>query len=296
MKKLVVLTVLLMVAPALAVPSNVDITVAKTGTNELTVSYSTDANLVSAFGLEIIIDDPCISIASVDCSGNADYDIYPGSIVITGGVAGPWGQCLADGSYPGTPDDPNHKTIEAGCLYAEGEDPPASSGPLAVVTLAGCDSVGAETTCLVRVIENVIRGGVVMEDPDEVPTVSEADGEVGHDLDICSCYGGMADWDQFVLVGQPECWCYPRQCHGDADGLPYGLGGYWVAVPDLTILKNAWNKPFGSLVGNEICADFDRLPYGLGAYRVAVPDLTILKANWNTAATPADCPPGNRTP
>jgi len=89
------------------------------------------------------------------------------------------------------------------------------------------------------------------------------------------------DYFQWLDVGKPDCWCYPRQCHGDADGLPYGKNNYWVAIPDLTILKNAWNKPLGLLVGNEICADFDHLPYGKNNYRVAIPDLTILKANWN---------------
>ena len=95
------------------------------------------------------------------------------------------------------------------------------------------------------------------------------------------CYEGQPDVAQWDLVGQPECWCYPRQCLGDADGLPYGKNNYWVAIPDLTILKAAWNKPKEQLVGNEICADSDHLPYGKNNYRVAIPDLTILKANWN---------------
>lgn len=87
-----------------------------------------------------------------------------------------------------------------------------------------------------------------------------------------------------------DCWCYPRQCHGDADGQPYGLLNYWVSTHDLTILKNAWNKPIEDLVGNEICADFDHVVYGLGAYRVSVSDLAILKSNWNIPNGPdPDC-------
>ncbi|HUW20535.1 MAG TPA: Calx-beta domain-containing protein [Sedimentisphaerales bacterium] len=111
------------------------------------------------------------------------------------------------------------------------------------------------------------------------------------------CYDGMADYAQWDLVGMPGCWCYPRQCLGDADGLPYGKNNYWVAIPDLTILKAAWNKPKEQLVGNEACADFDHLPYGKNNYRVAIPDLTILKANWNITNGPAGtCSPGNRNP
>jgi len=106
------------------------------------------------------------------------------------------------------------------------------------------------------------------------------------------------DYAEWVTVGKPECWCYPRQCHGDADGLPYGPEiNYWVSIPDLGILKSAWNKPLASLVANEICADFDHLPYGKEDYRVSIPDLTILKANWNIPNGPdPNCLPGNREP
>jgi hypothetical protein len=98
------------------------------------------------------------------------------------------------------------------------------------------------------------------------------------------------DYFEWLDVGKPDCWCYPRQCHGDADGKqttgfpPY----YWVSIPDLGILKSAWNKELPALVGNEICADFDHMqttgfpPY----YRVSIPDLTILKTYWNDTVTP----------
>ena len=88
------------------------------------------------------------------------------------------------------------------------------------------------------------------------------------------------DYFEWLYVGKPDCWCYPRQCHGDADGLSEGKSNYWVAINDLTILRNAWAKPLGSLVGNEICADFDHTSEGKKLYRVAINDLTILKNNW----------------
>lgn len=89
------------------------------------------------------------------------------------------------------------------------------------------------------------------------------------------------DYTTWIDVGKPGCWCYPRQCHGDADGLAYGKKNYWVSIPDLTILKSAWNKPIEDLVGDGICADFDHRPYGESGYRVTAPDLAILKSNWN---------------
>ena len=104
-------------------------------------------------------------------------------------------------------------------------------------------------------------------------------------------------YDQWTLLGRPECWCYPRQCLGDADGLPYGKNNYYVSIPDLVIMKKAWNKRAFYMVGNEACADFDHLPYGKSGYRVSIPDLIILKENWSIPNGPAPtCLPGNRNP
>ena len=103
-----------------------------------------------------------------------------------------------------------------------------------------------------------------------------------------------AYYDQWLAVGSPPCWCAnvnPRQCHGDVDGTYQGNQKYWVSTNDLDILITAWNKPFGSLSGNQICADLDHLPQGREKYRVSTNDLDILIANWNLANGPApDCP------
>lgn len=284
MKKIVMaLVVLLMAAPAWA---TVTITCEQVGeTNEVIVSFVNDDGEmnVRAFALDITVSAG--NILDVNCT-NADYWVYPGSIkILPSGEIDEYGDCACDsGDHAdtlggvGTPG----VTVEMGSLY-EGEAAPAQSGEL--LRLRTDDGT-------VTIDENEIRGGIVMEDPEaEVTTNLPSDCEV-----VTECYGGMADYAEWDAVGKPICWCYPRQCHGDADGLPYGLGGYWVSIPDLGILKDAWNKPAGGLVGNEACADFDHLPYGLGAYRVSIPDLTILKANWNSAATPADCSPGNEEP
>jgi hypothetical protein len=95
------------------------------------------------------------------------------------------------------------------------------------------------------------------------------------------------DYDEWVEVGKPDCWCYPRQCHGDADGTSQGKKEYWVSTDDLDVLVAAWNKPLESLSGNEICADFDQMPQGKKQYRVSTDDLDILIANWQIADGPA---------
>jgi hypothetical protein len=116
-----------------------------------------------------------------------------------------------------------------------------------------------------------------------------------------TCYIGMSNYSQWNIVGRPRCWCYYRQCHGDADGktpqtkAPY----YYVTNDDLAILKSGWNKTVEQMSGtNGICADFNRkspqtkAPY----YRVTNDDLAILKANWNKSGPDPNCDPGNRTP
>jgi hypothetical protein len=105
------------------------------------------------------------------------------------------------------------------------------------------------------------------------------------------------DYDEWVEVGEPICWSYSRQCHGDADGASEGRQQYWVSTDDLDILIAAWNKTFAEIDGQTvngvplICADFDHEAQGTNSYRVSTDDLDILIANWNMANAPAgDCP------
>jgi hypothetical protein len=83
------------------------------------------------------------------------------------------------------------------------------------------------------------------------------------------------DYQLWVNYGKPACWCYIRQCHGDADGL--STFGRPVALSDLNILKAGFGKTVTELFGIEygFCGDFDHeaafgRPVGLS-------DLNILK-------------------
>ena len=116
------------------------------------------------------------------------------------------------------------------------------------------------------------------------------------------CYGsGVAGYAQWLAVGRPLGWCnYPRQCHGDADGLAEGKAPntYWVGNADLTVLKRAWNKTAAQLYlapDPNANADFNRNFEGKAPniLQVGNADLTILKTNWNstpsTTYPAADC-------
>jgi hypothetical protein len=118
-------------------------------------------------------------------------------------------------------------------------------------------------------------------------------GDIGADEFYNECFSpGHPDYAQWLAVGEPECWCYPRQCHGDADGIPGGGGKcatYYVGPGDLNILVSAWlvlEPGFGpgiASIPNGICADFAHDLGGsdkTGFYRVGPTDMNILIANW----------------
>jgi hypothetical protein len=113
----------------------------------------------------------------------------------------------------------------------------------------------------------------------------------------CEVYWSGLSWYEWAQVGEPACWCYPRQCHGDTDCKAQGKNKYWVSTNDLDVLIAAWNKTFEEIEGKEvngvplICADFSHLPQGKQKFRVSTDDIDILIANWNQAnGPPADCP------
>jgi hypothetical protein len=100
------------------------------------------------------------------------------------------------------------------------------------------------------------------------------------------------DYAEWVAVGKPDCWCNPRQCHGDVDDARAGSeksGYYYVGPADLNMLLPAWllkEPPYGEGIASipgAICADLAHDAGGSdksGFYRVGPTDLNILIANW----------------
>jgi hypothetical protein len=81
----------------------------------------------------------------------------------------------------------------------------------------------------------------------------------------------------WVTLGKPACWAYPRQCRGDYDGKKGGP--YWVSSTDLTSLRAAYNK--STLPAGGTCADTDHKKGG--PYWVSSLDLTTLRTYYNKA-------------
>jgi hypothetical protein len=214
MRKIIfVLATLMFAAPALA-----GVTICtQTSGNEVTLTYdaSAEAELVRAFALDITVQGATITAVK---NPNPSYDIYPGSIVIDENT----GQVIEDGTpvgdagqYEGTLGGlgTNGVTIEMGSLYADGETPPAKTGNIITLVLSGPGTV--------TVAENVIRGGVVMENPDVPSNCGFA----------CGCPGDVDNTGQIDLedlqgvasilldVGSPFIAdVTPETANGDVDG------------------------------------------------------------------------------
>jgi parallel beta-helix repeat protein len=115
--------------------------------------------------------------------------------------------------------------------------------------------------------------------------------DMGADEFYNGCFPSVhPDYSEWVNVGMPDCWCYPRQCHGDAFGYMGGsskTGYYYVGPTDLSGgLAANWlvkEPPFGPGIASGICGDFAHDLGGspkTGYYRVGPTDLNILIANW----------------
>jgi hypothetical protein len=310
MKKLsLVLAALLFTTAASA---KVRIIVEQSGTTA-TIKYATDGEKVRAFALDITVDKGVIKEISDFLQGESTkekrgYGIFPANFARfisvnpdTGEVAN-WSikeyTPVANASDPGalgglgTPGI----TIEMGALYYPTDDSspnaPLNQGTLFKLTL----SEPAKLTVKL----NEIRGGIVLTNPD-VPAVVDLSGAVnvtvsGGGTLLAASHPDYADW---VAVGKPACWTYPRQCHGDADGLKGGdapTGFYYVGPSDLNILVAAWQvrePPLGpgiANVANGICADFAHDQAGdvkSGFYRVGPTDLNRLVESWLVKEPPA---------
>lgn len=283
-KMLFVLVALLIASPAMA---DVDISasaVVDGNTAEITISYeATAGEAIRAVAIDVQLDGELAVVTDVNCV-SGDFTIYPGSISIAGdGSVSDYGSCECDDSYAGTlgGTDTNGVTLEMGSLYVGAGNAPGPSGDLAIVTIFGCNA--AEISLAL----NAIRGGVVLEDPDEAVTVNLTGTTAGLDDSGCpvpdkcmmDSHPDYADW---VALGEPNCWCYERQCEGDADGgIQFGL--FWVYTNDLDVLKAAFAQ--STLPPDGECADFAHdIQFGL--FRVYTNDLDILKVNFAQSSVP----------
>jgi len=292
MKKVfLVLAILLLAVPAMAAVT-ISGTV-NTTTKTVTLNYSGD--LARAYSLDVNVSTGTITDVTPTTVGEGSgYGIFMGTIQIdSSGTVTDDGTPVAPNDAPdaaGTGIGTDKVILEMGSLYET--TPPATSGTLCTITVSD--------NCKMRVALNGLRGGVVLENA----TAASTNLPIIIDIGGGGCYTGP-DQTEWAAVGSPCSWGYPRQCHGDADGLNLGdpkAGYFYVQNADLNILLAGWKKD-GSALGDYtpaidpngwIAADFDHQELGdpkAGYFRVQNNDLNILLEYWKQpdANVPADC-------
>lgn len=99
--------------------------------------------------------------------------------------------------------------------------------------------------------------------------------------EVSECMNASApEYDDWISFGEPNCWCYRRQCHGDTDNNKSLI--FWVYSTDLALLKSCYMQP-GPPPGC-ICADLDHQKQLV--FRVYTNDLAILKSYYANPTVP----------
>ena len=165
MKKIIAaLLVLAVAAPAFAV----DVTATQISGTEVQIKYdaSGESELVRAFGIDVTMDSPDVNINDYNNDTGAAYNIFPGSISISGtGVITGYGTPIANPEdHPDTQPGPNAVTIELGSLYASGDPAPAVDGNLVVLVMDVNLVTNEGLTSTLTMANNAARGGIVLED------------------------------------------------------------------------------------------------------------------------------------
>jgi hypothetical protein len=313
-KYMLMLAVALIATPAFATVTITAEDIDGTGPEGLVaINYAVtgEPNAVAAFALNIEVDAGDINDISgfhvgVSTAGDAGYGIFPANfdrfITVNGnGDVDDWAAAgynpAADvndkGALGGLGLDTGAITVELGALYKGGPNAPAPTGTLCIVNCT--------ETCTLDVTLNDIRGGVVLEgagDPQGVNLAGATDVPVDVSSGNDDCFlASDSQYNDWVAMGKPDCWCYLSHCYGDTNHTIEGnpITGYFrVHFNDLTVLINAWNvnePPKGPGLANDplVCADFNHAQEGnpiTGYFRVHFQDLTALINSWNLAQPP----------
>jgi len=179
-----------------------------------------------------------------------------------------------------------------------------SDGEPLFVDVNGVDNIGGNDDDDYRLTSGspCINAG----DPEYFPDAGEKDIDggwrvMGGRIDIgayedeSACFpSDHPDYDEWVSVGKPPCWCYQYQCKGDTnnrfiDRDVYGKHNrIYITMLDLKTFMAAWQE-VNTEPGFEecICADFDHdhIESDQIKKRISLEDLQIFGAGWSKPVT-----------
>lgn len=268
---------------------------------ELGTLYSGDANKPNLSGTLFTFD--------VNSEGNNDCNLKVAVNALRGGIVGQDAAQITDTNLPFS-----KKVVFAAPPAAPASITYPATHTTGRYTVSWAASAGADTyqveksfnggayaqvytgpSTVLSFLADALQGGINVFRVKATNGVGSSGWTTGIDSTTTYCYGSaVAGYAQWLLVGRPLGWCnYPRQCHGDADGLQEGKTTLvWVGTNDLTILSAAWNKNAAQLYtapDPNANADFDRASEGKTTIvEVLTADLTILSNNWQQNPA-ADC-------
>jgi hypothetical protein len=293
MKKLMLILVALVVAPAMAA---VDFDVVDNGDCTVTISYTTtDGDLPRGLALNLLADGAIVESAdswATDEEFNVFLDYaFDNSEGYTVGMEGQ--TPIADPTAAGVGTLPASEiSVCMGYLDENGIDPKGEAGPATctnVITIAysgtGTLTVSADT---LRGPDSGVVGSELVSDLPITITLPGCGGDPCEDLMTGTM---LTDYQAYQTNGKdPSSWCWQYQCHGDSDGANSGFPFFYqVYTGDLNLIVANWQAKIDTA---EPSADVDHLSSGFPFfYRVYTGDLNTLVANWQKkAADLADCP------
>jgi len=331
MKK--ILCLLLIFSFAVPAFATVTFTLSDTGSEELKIVYTTSGKMAPrGIALDIsctggaYIQDACdLVYVNPRCNAYVDYFYTDPCAIGTSTDPCDWPPAgthpFADPCNPGVVNlagNPSHFTVCLGVLDMSGNQWAGEMGVNKhLVTIKLHKGATASTTVTVSA-DKYPRAG-------QSGVVGDIDGVYSGELTTnlpqsktvafapTDCFPGVStgdpcdptnpsnsEYDMWVGAGKPDCWCWPAQCYGDADGqtVTTKTGFYTVSFGDYNILSEGWQladglsgRSVGIPYSTWVCGDIDHeiVLTKTGYYRNSFSDYNILSWNWqNDNKDPCD--------